>query len=151
MPFSNTPPDPNAMSQPRPTAVRAASTANINVGGARAAVDGYTAIALDAILLVAQTDPKQNGVWIAHTATSTWRRPILGEIGYGAHVNGLRVTAVYGTANQGKMWTLTTVNPIVLDTTELTFTLSTSAAAASDQTLTGMVWSDTPPTPNTIT
>lgn len=93
-------------------------------------VDGVTVTNGDLVLMQNLTDPEKNGIWLVAPTQPVFQRPPEGPTGYGAHANGLLVTAREGTANKGKVYQLTTANPIVLDTTELTFTLVKTAGAA---------------------
>jgi hypothetical protein len=97
--------------------VRAATTANITLSGAQV-IDGVSVVAGDRALVKNQTTGSQNGIYVA--AAGAWSRST--DADASAEVtSGLSVLVEEGTAAAGKIYILTTANPIVLGTTALTF------------------------------
>lgn len=66
-------------------------------------VDGYTLIAADRILLVGQTNPLQNGLWVA--AAGAWTRPTDSVSGQALAIY-CEVNVINGTAQSGSTWIL---------------------------------------------
>lgn len=126
-------------------AVRAATTANITLTGTQT-IDGVVLIAGDRVLAKDQTTATANGVYIV--AAGAWARSTDADIS--AKVQpGFTAFVSEGTVNGNKSFTLTTDAPIVLGTTNLTFTQSggtgtTYTADGTSLTLTGTTFSITP-------
>jgi phage-related tail fiber protein len=81
-------------------------------------IDEVTLVAGDRVLLTGQTLPRLNGIWIA--ATTAWARA--SDANTSAKVVAETLVPVSeGTLYSDTLWLLTTNNPIVLDTTSLTF------------------------------
>lgn len=100
--------------------VRVATTANINLNSPGAAIDGVTLAADDRVLVKNQTDPEDNGIWVFNGAASAMTRAT--DANASAEVKGGMYTFVTeGTTQHDTSWVLTTDNPIILGTTELTF------------------------------
>lgn len=98
--------------------VRVMSTTNIN-GSGPTTIDGVSLSAGDRVLLVGQTSNVSNGIWVV-SASGSWARS--SDANTSAKVtSGMYTWVSEGTtyANQG--WILTTPDPIVLDSTGLTF------------------------------
>lgn len=124
--------------------VRVASTANVNIASAPAAIDGVTLAVNDRVLLKSQTTGSQNGIYVFNGAGSAMTRAE--DANVSAEVTGgMAVWVNEGTANGNTTWILTTDDPIVLDTTALTFTQfgagSAYTADGTTLTLTGTVFS----------
>jgi hypothetical protein len=97
---------------------RLVATANVNLSSPPSTIDSVTIVAGDRILLTGQTDKKQNGIYIANTPP--WTRAA--DSGMSAYVtNGMWCNITAGTLKANTRWQLTTADPIVLGTTELTF------------------------------
>lgn len=121
----------------RPVSVRLISTTSISdvTWGSGAIsnvnpIDGVNVTNGDAVLFQNMASGGKNGIWIVDDQQPVFRRPEAGEPGYGLHANGLLVSAREGTANKGKVYELTTADPIELDTTALTFTALKTAGSA---------------------
>lgn len=100
--------------------VRAASTGNVNIASAPAAIDDVTLASGSRVLLKDQTNAEENGIYTFSAAASPLVRAT--DADSDAEVtSGLAVTVTEGTDNNDQVWMLTTPDPIVLDTTELTF------------------------------
>jgi hypothetical protein len=97
-------------------AVRLASTGNVALTGLTA-IDGVTPVAGDRILLKNQTNPAENGIWIA--AAGAWTRAP--DADAPAELEGMAMFVSEGTTNADSAWVLTTNAPITAGTTPLTF------------------------------
>lgn len=117
--------------------VRAASTANIaSLAAASVSMDGLTLVAGNRVLLKNQSTASQNGIYTVGTVgggTAPLTRAADFNVSGEAQPNVI-VAVAEGTANADKVYQLTTNAPIVLGTTNLTFTQMaaglTSTAAA---------------------
>lgn len=102
--------------------VRVASTANVTIATAPAAIDGVTLASGDRVLLKNQSTASENGIYVFNGTGSAMTRSTdfdgtpVGEVTYGAFT-----WSVEGTANARKGWLLTTPDPITVGTTALTF------------------------------
>lgn len=101
-----------------------AATGNVNIAtGGLLTIQGTTLVANDRVLLTAQTDPTQNGLYLA--AIGSWVRA--GDADTDAEfTSGMTVPVVGGDLDNRTLWLLTTRDPIVLNTTGLTFIRSRS-------------------------
>lgn len=97
--------------------VRVASTANVVLTGLQT-IDGIVLAEGDRVLLKNQTDQTTNGIWNA--STGDWTRAVDAD-GSDELVNGMQVAVARGSANANSIYFLTTVDPIVLGTSLLTF------------------------------
>ena len=98
--------------------VRAATTANITLSGAQT-IDGVSVVAGDRVLVKNQSTGANNGIYVA--AAGAWARA--SDADASAEVTaGLSVPVTEGTVNGGRVWMLSTPDPITLGTTALTFT-----------------------------
>lgn len=130
--YDNTPPTALTASREfiRPTYVRVAGTANLNLASTLTALDGVTLADGDLVLLKDQTDKTENGCYLYNATSDLLERPGEGEPGYGPVVNQV-YTAREGTAGAGKVWLLTSnQDPIVVDTSQQTLTAQSTAGAA---------------------
>ncbi len=102
--------------------VRAASTADLDLSGPGATIDGVTMVAGDRFLAKNQTDASENGIYVFNgAAAAATRAP---DADTSARVTpGLATSVEEGTVNEDSSWVLTTDAPIVLDTTNLVFGL----------------------------
>ena len=101
-------------------ACRAASTANVNIASAPATLDGVTLASGDRILLKNQTTASENGIYVFNGTGNALTRST--DADEDAEVTqGLSTYVVSGTVNQRTGWLLSTVDPIVVGTTSLTF------------------------------
>lgn len=102
--------------------VRVASTANITIASALingSTIDGVVVATGDRVLLKDQSTGSQNGIYVVVASGAAMRS---GDADTSAKVmSGMTMFVSEGTANGGAVFTLTTANPIVLDTTALTF------------------------------
>ncbi len=99
------------------SSVRAASTANLTLSGTQT-VDGVALIAGDRVLAKDQTTGANNGIYVV--ASGAWARS--SDADASAEVtSGLYTFVEEGTANADTGWLLTTVAPITLGTTSLSF------------------------------
>lgn len=100
--------------------------ANINISSALingATIGGYVVATGDRVLLVAQTDASQNGIYVVVASGAASRSP---DANTSAEVTYGMTTYVIDGSSAGQRATLVTVNPIVLGTTNLTFVVSTT-------------------------
>lgn len=118
--------------------VRAASTSNVSVTTAPAAIDGVTGAATDRFLLTAQTAPAENGPWVYVASGSAMTRPAdyTGTI----PAKSARTYAVTEGTSADKAYTLQTDTAITVGTTSSAWVLVTSGltyVAGAGLTLTG--------------
>ena len=98
--------------------VRALSDANLEVTGIPATVDGITLVAGDKILLVAQTDASENGIW--EVSATAWSRPE--NYDTGDHASASYVFVQEGTDYSDQGWQAITDAPTdVIDTDDITW------------------------------
>jgi len=116
-------------------ATRVVTTTNVNLSGsAPSQVDGVTLSHNDRVLVTGQTTGSQNGIYYVTTLGSgsngTWSRSTdsnqTGEL-----LAGTIVMVTEGSVYADTQWKLITDNPIVIDTTPLTFTQNYSANSIS--------------------
>lgn len=108
---------------------RVATTAAITLSGLQT-VDGEVLAADDRVLVKDQTDASENGIYVVNT--SAWSRaPDFN--GTRDAVNGTLVIVRAGSVSGGTVWELTTEDPVVIGTDDLTFeeALLTSTATAT--------------------
>ena len=98
---------------------RAATTANITLSGEQT-IDGVAIVEGDRVLVRAQTNGVENGIYIADTGG--WRRAADFE-GNRAVRKGTRVAVTDGTTYAETEFMVSTNNPIVVDTTSIAFSL----------------------------
>lgn len=106
--------------------VRVASTASVSLTAPGAAVDGVTLVSGDLILLKNQATGSQNGIYIWTGAAATLTRATNADTSAEVRA-GLYVFVSEGTLNGDNGFTLTTDDPIALNTTALTFTQTSGA------------------------
>lgn len=100
-------------------AVRAASTGNIDLAtGGLLTIDGVALQAGDRVLVKDQTDPIENGIYEA--AVGAWSRSSDADADDEV-TQGMSTLVVEGTLNARKLYALSTADPIVVDTTALSF------------------------------
>lgn len=97
---------------------RTVATSNITLAGLQT-ISGYTTVENDRVLVKGQTDAVDNGIYMA--STGSWTRAKDAD-GNRDLVQGTLVL-VRSATSDGNLWELTTANPIVIGTTELTFEL----------------------------
>jgi hypothetical protein len=104
------------------TGCRVAATSNVDIAtGGTMTIQGVVLAAGDRVLLTAQTSGSENGIYVV--ATGAWTRA--GDADTAAEVtSALAVPVAEGDTANRALWLLTTPDPIVLDTTALTFARS---------------------------
>jgi phage-related tail fiber protein len=108
--------------------VRVATTANISLSGVQT-IDGVVLVAGDRVLVKNQTIASQNGIY-AVTAGAWTRATDADNTGNTSEVtSGMYTFVEQGVIATGQGWLLSTANPIVLGTTNLSFTQFSSAQA----------------------
>ncbi len=101
--------------------VRAATTSSITLSGLQT-VDGVALNEGDRVLVKNQTTTSQNGIYVVNAGAWT-RAEDADNSGSGSEVtSGMYCYVEAGTTNASSGWALTTLNPIVLGTTNLVFT-----------------------------
>lgn len=108
---------------------RLATTGNITLSGLQT-VNGVTTAAGDRVLVRAQTDQKQNGIYIA--AAGAWLRSRDFDSNRDI-TKGTRVTVTDGSTLAGREYQVTSALPIALGTDNITFaeTLSSNAGGSA--------------------
>ena len=108
--------------------VLAATTANITLSGVQT-IDGVSVQSGDRVLVKDQTDASENGIYVA--AAGAWARAEDADGNPNGEVtSGMFTFVEEGTVNQSTGYVLVTPDPIVVDTTELTFTQFSGAGSA---------------------
>ena len=112
--------------------VRVAQSSNVTLsGGAPATVDGISVSAKDRVLVLAQTDASQNGIYyvsvVGSGSNGTWVRATDAD-DQGDMTSGLTVKVTAGTAHDDTTYKLTTDDPITLGSTDLVFALASAFA-----------------------
>lgn len=99
------------------SSVRLVSTANLDLSGAET-IDGVATAPGDRVLAVGQTAADENGIYVV--AAGAWARST--DADTSAEVtSGMAVSVTEGTTYDNSLWLLSTNDPIVLDTTNLSF------------------------------
>jgi hypothetical protein len=103
---------------------RTVTTTNITLsGGAPSTYDGLTLVANDRILVVAQNTASQNGIYVVETvgtgSNGTWVRSF--DANNGEKLTGGAQVSLSEGLNAGKVYKLTTADPITVGVTALTF------------------------------
>jgi hypothetical protein len=102
--------------------VRAAPGANTSVAAPGATLDGVAMAAGDRVVLLVQTAPAENGIWIWNGAATPMTRPT--DYASGSTTMATFGTIVWitaGTGNTGKRFYITTTGTITIDTTGTTW------------------------------
>lgn len=108
-------------------AARAATTANITLSGEQT-IDGVSIVDGDRVLVKDQSTATENGIYVA--STGNWARSV--DFDASSEIaSGVIVMVSAGTIGAQQMYQLTTADPIVLDTTSLTFTQAGSVIPAA--------------------
>ena len=109
-------------------ACRAVATTNVASLSGAATIDGVSLIAGDRVLLVGQSDAKQNGAWIV--AAGVWSRPSPAE---------LQASAAFpvseGTTYADSIWYVTTNDPIIEGVTSVAIARASFSPADGSITL----------------
>ena len=108
--------------------VACVATANIGLSGL-AAIDGYTPVAGDRILVTGQTTATQNGVYNA--ASGAWTRTTIDGAAPGEIETGALWLVNQGTVNAATQWRVATTGAIVIGTTNISIVQFNAAAAYS--------------------
>ena len=124
--------------------VVAVSTTNNTLSGLTA-VDGYTPLANDRILVVGQTTASANGVYNA--SAGAWTRTTVDGAAPGEIETGAMWLVTGGTTYAGTQWRVSTVGPLTVGTTSLSivqFGAASVYAAGNGITLTGSTFAANP-------
>lgn len=103
--------------------VRAASTANVTIASPGASIDGVTLANGDRVLLRAQTNGAENGIYAFNGAASALTRTsdASSQDGVQTLTAGMAVLCTEGTVNRNTAWVLQTQDPITVGSTALTY------------------------------
>ena len=108
--------------------VVAGTTGNITLSGTQT-IDGVTVESGDRVLVKDQTNAAENGIYVA--AAGAWARAADADGNPDGEVtSGMFTFVAEGTVNQSTGYVLITPDPIVVGTTELTFTQFSGAGSA---------------------
>jgi len=108
--------------------VLAATTGNITLSGVQT-IDGVAVESGDRVLVKDQTDASENGIYVA--AAGAWARSEDADGNPNGEVtSGMFTFVEEGTVNQSTGYVLITTDPIVVGTTDLTFTQFSGAGSA---------------------
>ena len=124
--------------------VQAVATSNNALSGL-SAVDGYTPVAGDRILVAGQTTASANGVYNA--ASGAWTRTTPDGSGNGEIENGATWLVLQGTTYGGTQWRVSQTGAITVGTTSLTivqFAVGSTYAAGNGLSLTSGTFSLNP-------
>lgn len=127
-----------ALKQP----VRLATLVDIVLEGL-IAIDGIVAAEGDRVLVKAQATPSQNGIYIA--STGVWSRAADFDA-TGKAVKGTQVWVTDGTTQAGTLWIVSAANPIVIDTSALTWQAGNAYQAGAAM-ATAIIAATSKPTP----
>jgi hypothetical protein len=97
--------------------VRCASTLNVTLAGLQT-IDGIALNEGDRVLLTGQSNAVQNGIWVASTGNWTRPRDFDGALDC---VRGTLVFVNAGSASAQSLWQVSSLDPITIDTTPLSF------------------------------
>ncbi len=115
------------------------STANETLSGL-STIDGVSLAANDRVLLTAQTNPVENGLWLAQSGA--WTRP--SDFNTGNLADQAYVLISSGSVNAGSSWLCTTPTAVI-DTDPITFVLfayADTTVAANVGSGTGLIFRD---------
>lgn len=100
--------------------LEAGSTLTANANGALAAVDGETLIVGDSVLLISQTDEKQNGIYLVEDLGSASTPAVFRRRGDAKATaqfqNGVSTRATEGSTYAGRVFVATLTAPFAIDT-----------------------------------
>lgn len=107
---------------------RVATTANITLSGEQT-IDGVACVTDDRVLVRSQTTATENGIYVVDTGA--WRRAY--DFAGNRDVRkGTRISINEGTTYALTEFYVTTSDPITIDTSSISFSLSAASAAQSD-------------------
>jgi len=109
-------------------AVRVVDTANNGKSGAGGSVDGVTLSVGDRVLLIGQSLPAQNGIWIV--ASGSWTRAT-DMSASDEFVRGMSVLVYSGTARAGKIYYLMYSGTFTVDVTSQVWSETAAPASAA--------------------
>jgi hypothetical protein len=107
--------------------VQVATTASITLSGLQA-IDGYTTLAGDRVLVKNQSTASANGIYVA--ASGTWVRSA-DAASTGQVSSGMITYVENGTTNAGTQWVLQTTGSITVGTTALSFVQFSGASSTT--------------------
>lgn len=101
------------------TAVRVSASTDVDLAAPGATIDGITMASDDRVLLIGQTAPEENGIYVWSGASAALTRAA--DSNSAAELRGAAVFVMEGT-RADQAYTLVTDGTITVDTTELTWT-----------------------------
>lgn len=124
------------------TPCRVSTSANVTLaGGAPSTLDGVTLVANDRILVKNQTDDRQNGIYVVTTlgtgSNGTWTRATDGDAN--GELDHAYVLVSEGTARGGNSYVCTSVVPVVIGTSSVTWTEYYSLTSVPAGKITGTI------------
>ena len=120
--------DPSKTNGPTKTPTAAATTGNITLSGAQT-IDGVSVSDGDRVLVKDQTDPTQNGVYVA-SSSGAWTRASDAASNQQMPAGVLVPVANGGTTNGTTLWMMNATSPVTLGSTPLSFTEVSGGALA---------------------
>lgn len=90
----------------------------LTIDGVTLSDNAGTGAAADRVLLTGQTDPTQNGIYVVQA--TNWYRALDFD-GARDAVTGTMVFISAGLTNANTLWMLTSTNPVIFDTSDITF------------------------------
>jgi uncharacterized cupin superfamily protein len=122
--FASAAPDIHQVSRSA-AAVRVATTGDVDLESAPpATIDGVTVVDGDYVLVRAQTDPVENGVYRLANGLAEWVRASAWDES-ADFVSGVKVFVREGVLHQGSDWRLNVADAFVLDTNDVTWEQAT--------------------------
>jgi hypothetical protein len=117
-----------------------ATIANITLSGLQT-IDGYAVQALDRVLVKVQTNPAENGVYVA--GSGAWTRAT--DVDTGAEIKGMAILVLGGSTNTLTQWVNTNTTTPTVGTDPITYSMlqgaGTTYTAGTGLTLTGNTFS----------
>ena len=104
------------------SAVLVTTTTNITLSG-ETTIDGIGVVAGDRVLVKDQTSGATNGIYVVVSGSSWTRASDFDGSPSNEVTKGALIPVLSGNTNSNTAWILTTSDPIVIDTTELTFSI----------------------------
>jgi collagen type VII alpha len=127
-------------------ATRVATTANIDLSSAPAAIDGVTLASTELVLVKNQSTGSENGVYLYNGSGSAMTRDVSMNTSVQA-IPSMLITVSEGTANQDSVWMLVTDAPITLGSTALVFQRFVGPTGPTGPSVTGPTGSGGPTGP----
>lgn len=114
---------------------RVASSTNVNIASPGASIDGVSLSNGDRVVLVAQTDATENGIYIWNGAATPMTRAL--DANTFEELEGAVVTVTEGTSNEGTTWRQTQVGGTI-GTDDIVWQSFNAGAPAATETVAGI-------------